>query len=112
MHAQNFYFFINFTHEEVQNWFEKVWHNECPHGALAADAATVKVPHPDGNFAIAILCPTFAVKSPDSMNALIHEISHAAWFSLGERGYRPTLEDHEEFCYLQGYLIQKVWESL
>lgn len=111
LHRQNFYFFLNYSHKAVVSWIQETWHVDYEPDPQAS-GTTFSVPHPHGGFVIGVWCPGFKKNNPQSMEVLVHEICHAAWYSLGPRGYLPTTNDHEEFCYLQGFLIREVWLKL
>jgi hypothetical protein len=46
------------------------------------------------------------------MSILFHEITHATCYALMSRGYTPTLNDHEELAYMNGFLVREILAKL
>lgn len=52
------------------------------------------------------------INTPYGMNVLAHEIFHAVYSLLDDRGLKLTSESEEAFSYLTGYLMQKCYEII
>lgn len=50
--------------------------------------------------------------TPQFIQALSHELNHAAMEILEDRGVRLTYNDQEPLCYLQDYLLRKVLDKI
>jgi hypothetical protein len=111
LHGQNFYFFLGHSAEELQKWVNTMWLPDWKSIGYCS-AKTIEFTHPSGGAVYAVWCPEFQKMKPKSMELLVHEITHAAFFSMGIRGFKTTHEDHEELAYLTGYLVRKVLEQL
>jgi len=51
-------------------------------------------------------------KNPDCINLLVHEALHVT-FAIAEKIKMPyTIDFDEPFCYLHGFIVQKLWEGI
>ena len=46
------------------------------------------------------------------LDTVVHELAHATFYTLLSRGFELEVDNHEAFCYLQGYLFKQWMEKM
>lgn len=92
-HRQNFYLLKQPTDKEIVKFIKK--HSK---------EIVTPPPFSDGCTFMASDMKIYIILRDKNLSTLMHEITHAAVMALLIRGYKPTLEDHEELAYMVGFL--------
>lgn len=105
IHRQNFWYYNGVSEKKLRSHFFKQFKESIPDDMkFNVDGKCLRYDHPESGYIIIIW-----TRKRNDLYSLVHEIVHAASYSLLPRGYQFDL-DQEVYSYLTAFLLREFYK--